>query len=149
MLSEMTALAACSACAAARVYLNRHPVHARSSRRDADYWGGRVRLKPLWNEGAAFGLPIPRRALPLASAAALGLLWATGRKRCPVGTGLILGGGLSNLWERLREGRVYDYLQFPRAPKPLDRYVYNLADLCVSAGGAWRLLGRGGRPRSS
>lgn len=131
------ALAAYSGCTAARWYLNR------SSRRDTDCLGGRVRLKSLWNEGAAFGLPIPAEVLPLASAAALGLLWS-GRRRCPLGTGLILGGGLSNLQERLTEGRVYDYLQFPRAPKPLDRYVFNLADLCVFTGGIL-CLRRGGK----
>lgn len=123
-----TALTAWSGCAAARLYLDR------TSRRDEDLLGGRVRLRSMWNEGAAFSLPIPAGALPLASAAALGLLW-TGRRRCPLGTGLILGGGLSNLSERLTEGRVYDYLQFPRTPEPLDRFVFNLADLCVLAGG--------------
>ena len=142
----ITALAAWSGCAAARRYLDRHLIPARSGRREADCLGGRVRLRSLWNEGAAFGLPIPAKALPLASAAALGLLWA-GRKRCPLGTGLILGGGLSNLRERLTEGRVYDYLQFPRAPKPLNRYVFNLADLCVLAGGALCLC-RGGKEAS-
>lgn len=129
-----TALTAWSGCTAARLYLNR------TSRRDEDLFGGRVRLKSMWNEGAAFSLPLPAETLPLASAAALALLW-TRRRRCPLGTGLILGGGLSNLQERLTEGRVYDYLQFPRAPQPLDRYVFNLADLCVFAGGAlclWR-----------
>ena len=123
-----TALAAYSGCTATRWYLDR------SSRRDTDCLGGRVRLKAVWNEGAAFSLPIPAEVLPLASAAALGLLWSR-RKRCPLGTGLILGGGLSNLQERLTEGRVYDYLQFPRVPRPLDRYVFNLADLCVLTGG--------------
>ena len=139
MKTVFTALAAFSGCTAARLYLDRHPAHARSSRRDADCLGGRVRLKAVWNEGAAFGLPIPRKALPLASAAALVLLWG-GRKRCPLGAGLILGGGLSNFRERLTEGRVCDYLQFPRAPKPLDRYVFNLADLCIFAGGLLCLL---------
>lgn len=135
-----TALTAWSGCAAARLYLDR------SSRRDEDLLGGRVRLKSMWNEGAAFSLPLPAEGLPLASAAALALLW-TRRRRCPLGTGLILGGGLSNLSERLTEGRVYDYLQFPRAPRPLDRYVFNLADLCVLAGGALCLC-RGGKEAS-
>ena len=137
MKTTLTALAAFSGCAAARWYLDR------SSRRDADLLGGRVRLKSMWNTGAAFSLPIPAEVLPPASAAAMGLLWAR-RKRRPLGAGLILGGGLSNLYERVRRGRVYDYLQFPRAPRPLDRYVFNLADLCVLAGGAL-CLRRGGR----
>ena len=50
--------------------------------------------------------------------------------------------GLSNLWERLRRGRVYDYLRFPRAPGFLGRYVYNLADLAIFLGAAGLLLGR-------
>ena len=134
MKTAFSALTAFSACAAARWYLDR------SSRAGADLAGGRVRLRGLGKRGAAFGLPIPAQALPPASAAALALLWAR-RRRCPLGTGLVLGGGLSNLYERLRHGRVYDYLQFPRAPRPLDRYVWNLADLCVLTGGAlclWR-----------
>ncbi|WP_300638328.1 signal peptidase II, partial [uncultured Oscillibacter sp.] len=56
--------------------------------------------------------------------------------------GLVAGGGLSNLWERLRRGRVYDYLRFPKAPGPLGRYVYNLADLAIFLGAAGLLLGR-------
>ena len=140
MLTGITALAVFGGCAAARRYLNR------SGRREAACWKGRVRLRALWNEGAAFGLPIPAGVLPLASAAGLAVLW-TRRRRCPLGTGLILGGGLSNLRERLTEGRVRDYLQFPRAPRPLDRYVFNLADLCVFAGGALCVLRdrRGGK----
>lgn len=135
-----TALAAWSGCTAARLYLNR------TSRRDEDFLGGRVRIKSMWNEGAAFSLPIPAEPLPLLSAAALGLLW-TQRRRCPLGTGLILGGGLSNLQERLTEGRVYDYLQFPRAPRPLNRFVFNMADLCVLAGGALCLTRERGRKK--
>ena len=99
MRTLLTALATYSGCAAARRCLDR------PGRPERDYLGGRVRIKPLWNEGAAFSLPIPAEVLPLASAAALGLLWGQ-RKRCPLGTGLMLGGGLSNLQERLTEGRV-------------------------------------------
>ena len=64
------------------------------------------------------------------------------RRRAPAAAGLVLGGGLSNLWERLRYGRVYDYLRFPKAPGPLGRYVYNLADLALFLGAAELLLGR-------
>jgi len=128
MLTFFTALAVFSGSAAARRHLDG------PGRREAEYLGGRVRLRTLWNTGAAFGLPIPAKALPLASAAALGLLWC-GRRQSPLGTGLILGGGLSNLYERLRRGKVCDYVQFPRAPGPLGRYVFNLADLAILAGG--------------
>lgn len=137
MLTAFTALAAFSGCAAARRYWEGRPAPGCRETK-----GGYVRLKPLWNEGAAFGLPIPGEALRLGSAAALGAVWAV-RRRCPVGAGLILGGGLSNLCERVLWGRVLDYVRFPKAPGPLRRYVFNLADLCILAGGALCLASAG------
>ena len=59
-----------------------------------------------------------------------------------MGAGLILGGGASNLYERLRHRRVLDYVQFPRAPWRLKRYVYNLADFAIFLGGVLLLLRR-------
>ncbi len=140
MLTAFTALTAFSGCAAARRYLERHPAYVR---RETELLNGHVRLKALWNEGAAFGLPVPGEVLRLGSAAALGAVWAGRRCWCPVGAGLILGGGLSNLCERLLWGRVYDYVQFPKAPQPLRRYVFNLADLAILAGGALCLAAAG------
>lgn len=103
--------------------------------------GRYVRRKPLWNTGASFGLPIPRRALAPLSALALAAAWLL-RRRSPLGAGLVLGGGLSNLWERLRRGRVFDYVQFPRAPGRGKRYVFNLADFAIFTGVLALLRGR-------
>ncbi len=130
-----TAAAVLSACTAGRRHL------CRAGRRETAHWGGRVRLTALWNEGAAFGLPVGRGALTALSAGALAAVLRC-RRRAPAAAGLVLGGGLSNLWERLRYGRVYDYLRFPRVPGPLGRYVYNLADLALFLGAAGLLLGR-------
>ena len=105
-----------------------------------------MRLKSLWNEGAAFGLPIRPGALLAASAATLGLMWSQ-RKRSPLGVGLILGGGVSNLWERVRHGSVYDYVRFPKAPEPVCRYVFNLADFAIFLGAAEILAGKGKKRR--
>ena len=128
MITACIALLTLGGCVAVRRYLDR------SSRRESEYAGGRVRLKALWNEGAAFGLPIGRKVVAAVSAALLGVLWAK-RKEHPVSTGLVLGGGLSNLLERLRQGKVYDYVQFPKAPGRWSRYVYNLADFAIVLGG--------------
>ena len=135
MLTVCTALAVWGGCAAARRYLDR------TSRRETEFWGGRVRLTALWNRGAAFGLPMPERCLSAASGAVLAMLWCD-RRRSPIGAGLALGGGLSNLRERFRRGRVYDYVRFPRAPRPLNRYVFNLADFAILAGGLALLMRR-------
>ncbi len=94
---------------------------------------GPIRLQPLQNRGAAFGLPLPPEAIPPLSLAALTAVLPH-RRRHPVAAGLILGGGLSNLWERVRLGGVIDYVQFPHAPGPAKRYVYNLADFSIFAG---------------
>jgi len=131
MTLGIAALAAFS-CAAVRWYLDR------SSRREESF-GGWLHLTALWNERGAFGLPLKGTALTAVSAAVLALVPSLA-KRCRIGAGLILGGGLSNLWERARHGRVYDYLRFPRAPKPLRRYVYNLADLAIFTGTAMVLF---------
>ena len=98
-------------------------------------WGG-AEVRPMHNDGAALGLPLPAKALPALSALALAAAASLGRS-APVAAGLVLGGGASNLWERLERGRVCDYLRFPG---PLGRYVYNLADLAVFAGAAGLLL---------
>ena len=135
MKTLVTALTTFSACTAARWYQDS------PHRGDKEYANGRIRMTALRNEGAAFGLKIPRNVLLSLSGAVLGTLWIE-RKRHPVGAGLALGGGLSNLAERLRHGRVYDYVRFPKAPKPANRYVYNLADFAIAAGGVLWTLGR-------
>ena len=127
MKTLLTALTTWGACRGAKWYLDR------SSRRESSHLGGRVKLTALWNRGAAFGLPVGRKWLPVLSGAALAAL-LTQRKRHPLATGLVLGGGLSNLQERLEQEAVYDYIRFPKAPGALKRYVYNLADLAVFAG---------------
>jgi signal peptidase II len=138
MVTLLIALTVLGGCTAARWYF--------ASRRERS--GGRVELTALWNEGAAFGLPVPKGLLVPVSAVVLALLWT--RRRCSrLGTGLVLGGGISNLLERLRHGRVYDYIRFPRAPGSLRRYVYNLADLAIFAGTVLMVLGTRRKARRS
>lgn len=128
MMTLLIASVTLAACTAVRWYLER------PGRRERSALGGRVNLTTLWNRGAAFGLPLGREVLTVLSAlvlAATALFW---RRRNPLGAGLVLGGGISNLWERLRHGKVLDYLRFPAAPGKLRKCVYNLADLALLAG---------------
>ena len=94
---------------------------------------GHLSLTSLWNEGAAFALPLARWFIALLSLCSLVFAW-TKRRSAPIGAGLLLGGGLSNLYERLRHGKVYDYLRFPKAPGFIKDYVYNLADFAIFIG---------------
>lgn len=129
MKTVFTALTTLGACTATRWYLDRE------SRQDKEYCDGKIRLRALWNDGAAFGLSIRKDALLAASAAVLGSVWLR-RKERPVSAGLILGGGISNLLERLNGGKVYDYVQFPKAPGKLKKYVFNAADFAIFLGAA-------------
>lgn len=133
MITLLTAALTLSACTLARWYLER------PGRRERSALGGRIKLTALWNRGAAFGLPLGREALMVLSALVLGVT-VLFRRRSPFGAGLMLGGGLSNLWERLRYGKVLDYLRFPAAPGKLKKYVYNLADLALFLGALWLAL---------
>ncbi|MCI6054359.1 signal peptidase II [Dysosmobacter sp.] len=133
MITLLTAALTLSACTLARWYLER------PGRRERSALGGRIKLTALWNRGAAFGLPLGREALMALSALVLGVT-VLFRRRSPFGAGLVLGGGLSNLWERLRYGKVLDYLRFPAAPGKLKKYVYNLADLALFLGALWLAL---------
>ena len=127
MLTSLTAASTVAACGAVRRRLNR------PDRKDRTLARGWVRLTALWNRGAAFALPAPKQVLYGGAAASL-LTALRLRKRSPIASGLILGGGLSNLAERLLRDKVYDYVQFPKAPGPVKRYVYNLADFAVFLG---------------
>lgn len=107
----------------------------------ASLLGGRVLVRRLYNLGSGFGLvPLDARQVAPLSLAALWALLRWGGSR--LGTGLLLGGGLSNLYERVRRGRVLDYLRFPRAPGVLKKYTYNLADLFILLGAVLLLLRR-------
>ena len=135
MKTVLTGLATFGACHAARWYLDR------SSRKTAETAGGHIRLTALWNKGAAFNLKLSREVVLSISGAVLGTMWMT-RRRSPLGAGLVLGGGLSNLMERLMQGKVYDYVRFPKAPGKLKKYVFNLADFAVFTGGILWTFGR-------
>ena len=128
IISILLGGAVACACVAVRWQLDR------PERQDSEHFGGIVKLTGLRNCGSAFGLlRLTAKQLSVLSAGLLAwslTLWRESR----VGCALVLGGGLSNLWERVMHGSVYDYLQFPKAPKKLRQYVFNLADLAILAG---------------
>jgi len=135
MRTILTAVATFGACDAVKRHLD-HPEW-----KDAEYANGWVRLTSLRNHDAAFGLKIPVKVLLSLSGAALGMIWMQRRKN-PFAMGLVLGGGISNLKERLCCGQVYDYIQFPRLPGKLKSYVFNLADFAIFAGVIAILFGK-------
>ena len=111
---------------------------------------GLFNITHVKNEGAAFGLfadsPAPwKTALLIVVSAALlatvvSVVWRTRRLHWEAGVGLslVLGGALSNLVDRIRMGRVVDFLDFYF--KNYHWYTFNLADAAIVAGAGFLIL---------
>lgn len=101
-----------------------------------------LRLTHLENHGFFLGLGQKRekllRWLPLGVwlAAAVCLLPDLGKRllSAQLGILLVLLGGLSNQFDRLRRGSVTDYIQFPHRKTKRRALVWNLADFMLIGG---------------
>ena len=58
-----------------------------------------------------------------------------------VGTAFLVGGGLSNLFDRYTKGHVVDYVKFNFGPKWFRRIVFNVSDFFVFIGGVLAVIG--------
>ena len=105
-------------------------------------------LTMAWNRGINFGLfdmgPDAGRwfLIGVALAICAGLLvWA--RRRAAfvdaLGVGLIIGGALGNVWDRIRYGAVADFLNFS-VPGLRNPFAFNVADAAIFAGAVLLLL---------
>jgi signal peptidase II len=102
-----------------------------------------VELVSVRNRGVAFGLlgDVSGWLLVLVTCLALALLGAffirqSDRPGIWLGVGLIAGGALGNLVDRIRDGAVIDYLSLPLWP------TFNLADVAITVGVALLILGK-------
>lgn len=100
---------------------------------------GVLTLRVTHNPGVAFGLGAdlpPWLVLGVTGAAVVGLLVAAlrGLLAGVVPAGLIVGGGLANLADRIHGGTVTDVLDLGWFP------VFNPADVFVTVGVAWLLI---------
>jgi len=99
----------------------------------------------VWNRGMSFGLLnaalAPWAFIALALAISAGLfwwLWRADRVGSALALGLILGGALGNVVDRLRFGAVYDFLDFHLAGWHWP--AFNLADSAITVGAVLLLL---------
>lgn len=95
------------------------------------WWlAGGIGLNVIQNSGISFGLGSSFSAVAVVtlSSAALAAAWYALRKSAGVGLGLLLGGGVANLLDRLADGLVTDY--FAVGPWP----TFNIADTFITAG---------------
>jgi signal peptidase II len=98
-------------------------------------------LVMVWNPGVSYGLfpahgPWGTAFLAIFSLAAVGglgyWLWNAARPALAVGLGLVIGGALGNLVDRLIYGKVADFFHF--YVLGYDWYVFNLADCAITFG---------------
>lgn len=115
------------------------------ARREKLHFNGKLlRLTHLENPGFFMGAGSRYRAVlrwvPLLIwiAAAILLLPHVERR---LGILLVLTGGLSNQYDRMRRGSVTDYVQLPGAGKKLGRLVWNIADFMLLGGVVLTVIG--------
>jgi signal peptidase II len=103
-------------------------------------------LSMVWNRGVSFGMfraemDLARWGLAIFSLAVAGALavWARrGQRLLPaVALGLVIGGAIGNLIDRVRFGAVVDFLDFSGLYFP---WVFNVADSAITVGVALLLL---------
>lgn len=107
---------------------------------------GPFRLTFVWNRGVSFGLlradvDLTRWALAAFSigVAVFLAVWVRNARRplMAVALGLVIGGAIGNVVDRIRFGAVADFLDFSRLWFP---WVFNVADSAITCGIALLLL---------
>lgn len=105
--------------------------------------GGRLLLRRYHNYGAALNFLEKRPGLVRNFCGmllmALGVVWflLLRKKDNPavlLGISLLLGGGGSNLYDRIARGYVVDYFSFRTPWKRLNQIVFNISDFCIFLG---------------
>ncbi len=98
-------------------------------------------LVMVWNPGVSYGLfpasgPLGTALLvvfQIAAVAGLGWwMWDSSRRSLTVGQGLVIGGALGNVIDRLIYGKVADFFYFYGFG--YDWYVFNIADVAITLG---------------
>ena len=106
--------------------------------------GGKVSIERAHNPGLIMGFLGKKQALAnILSASAMLIVFVCTIARCfkglgflaKIGWSLILGGGIANVYDRVKHGYVTDYVRFPKIkPGKLGRVIYNIGDFCVFLG---------------
>jgi len=111
---------------------------------------GKIMLEKYYNRGAVLGLlarkPKIMRLLHTLLVITAGIMYyflvrVSGRSLEKTGLALLLGGGLSNLYDRYTKGHVVDYFRFNIGPKWLRRIVFNISDFCIFIGALLAVAG--------
>ena len=123
--------------------LKEHTDSSRLQGTKQEILGGRLILRNCHNEGAAFGMfKMEKKHCLEASAFVLGgAIWEfvrqlvhSGSRMGKLGLSMVLGGGLSNYFDRRNKGYVTDYVSFGVKNKKLRNMVFNISDFFILGG---------------
>ncbi len=104
---------------------------------------GRIVIEKYYNKGATLNflekrpgqMRVIHACMLLAAGAGYGvLLCSPGRVPVKSGMALLVGGGASNLYDRLVKGHVVDYFRVDAGPGRFRRIIFNISDFCIFAG---------------
>lgn len=118
---------------------------------EREIMGGRMILRKVYNEGLAFNAlekrpNIVKAASCMAGAVTFlyGQFLMVQKKRVLEKTGmmLVLGGALSNFFDRTIRGKVIDYLAIKTKWKKAQKVTFNMGDLCIFTGAFLAFTGR-------
>lgn len=107
--------------------------------KDEKVLGGKIIISKYHNSGAMLNFLEKRKEVVLAlSSLILGivitlfaiLLPKKGNKLLKFGLSLIVGGALSNTYDRIKKGYVVDYFSFSW----LKKVIFNISDICIFIG---------------
>jgi signal peptidase II len=114
-----------------------------------------LNLVMVWNPGVSFGLFAadgPEGTVFLATFSLIAVgglgwwLWRATRRELAIGLGLVIGGAIGNLIDRLVYGKVADFFQF--YAMGYHWYVFNVADAAITFGVIALLFDALGKPEA-
>lgn len=128
------------------------PVANTTNLREKTVLNGKISLRYLRNAGIMRGAfeycpqMVKYASLAFTSVSGLGLLkaliswWEHSREKGVIdivwllGLSLVTAGGVSNTKDRMKRGYVTDYFSFVKAPKYIQKLVFNISDMGIIAG---------------
>ncbi len=114
--------------------------------------GGRLLLRKHHNKGMVLNFGDKKRPLVAAVSVVFALVMLVlflfslgqhGNNLLRIGLSMLLGGGFSNTYDRLKRRYVVDYVSFGVKWKGLRRVVFNISDFCIMIGALLIALGGG------
>lgn len=114
---------------------------------------GKVKVRKVHNSGLAMGVlrrwPKAAERLTFAALAVILFRALAGKKSTAskAGYAILIGGALSNWYDRFHQGYVTDYLHVPTKARPFRKVFFNLGDAAILIGGLLTLVPQTGRKK--